>query len=388
MRRVREPDAANPLVLTSEGMIWIGIAVLMGGIGWFKSINLVFLLAYLMGVMLVLNGVLARRQARRVEARRDSAAPVYAGEPATVRVIATNTSSRPATVTVSDRAGAEPVRWVVHRLEVGASTACSAPQVFRTRGRLTAQPIHVSSAAPFGLLAYDKPCAVSGELLVLPALGVADAEGLRRWLLRHAGGDGRARKLLHRVTTDQADVRGVRPYRPGDPIRTVHWRSSARRRQLMVREYDTTPAPDLVLVVEPWLPVNPTAADHAVVEAALSLAATVVRTWSLSFGATANLLVAGDTLSRRTASSTEESVRHALTPLAIATGGHDFGTLPPEAFTRSLLRATRLVVSSRRDSPYANELATSTGHRFLALCPAESLPWYQPPAALAPEPSA
>ena len=110
---------------------------------------------------------------------------------------------------------------------------------------------------------------------MLPAVGEVDAIALRHWLLRQAGGDGRARKVLRRVTTDQADVRGVRPYRPGDPIRGIHWRSSARRGELMVREYDAAPSPELVLVLEPWLPKEPAATERANLEAALSLAATV-----------------------------------------------------------------------------------------------------------------
>ena len=47
-----------------------------------------------------------------------------------------------------------------------------------------------------------------------------------------------------------------------------HWRTTARRGELMVREYDTAPSPELVLVVEPWLPTNPTATDRERLEAA------------------------------------------------------------------------------------------------------------------------
>ncbi len=39
---------------------------------------------------------------------------------------------------------------------------------------------------------------------------------------------------------DAADVRTVRTYIPGDAARHVHWRSTARRGELMVREFDTT----------------------------------------------------------------------------------------------------------------------------------------------------
>src|SRR5439155_15517711 len=115
-------------------------------------------------------------------------------------------------------------------------------------------------------------------LVVLPAAGTAEAEGLRRWVLRQAGGEGRAHKTLRRATSDPADVRGVRPYRPGDSMRWVHWRSSARRRQLLVREYDAAPSPDLVIVVEPWASGREDPGESARLEAALSLAVTVALT--------------------------------------------------------------------------------------------------------------
>jgi uncharacterized protein (DUF58 family) len=382
VKRATDRVAANPapLVLTSEGMAWLGVAVVLGGVGWWKSITIVLLLAYLMFGLLLLNGVLARAQVRRVRVAREPAAPVYAGEDAAVRVTATNTGSRAATVSVEDRAGGEPVGWLVNRLAPGASATCRARRTFRSRGRHADAPV-VSSAFPFGLLQYDQGTGAGAELVVLPAAGVADADGLRRWLLRFAGGDGRARKVLRRVTADQADVRGVRPYRPGDPIRTIHWRSSARRRALMVREYDAAPAPDLVLVVEPWLLPAPMPAERDALEAALSLAVTVARTWGGVFGTRVVVAVAGDPESVRTATPSDEGVREALTPLAGVRGAASFAPLEAGAFDRSLARAARLLVSSRPNSPYADRLAASTGRRFVAVSPADRLPWYQPPAA-------
>ena len=72
------------------------------------------------------------------------------------------------------------------------------------------------------------------EVTVLPAVGMIDADGLRRWVHRQSGNSDRSRKVLRRVTTDQADVRGVRPYRPGDPIRT---RSTGGRRHAAVNSW-------------------------------------------------------------------------------------------------------------------------------------------------------
>jgi uncharacterized protein (DUF58 family) len=45
-------------------------------------------------------------------------------------------------------------------------------------------------------------------------------------------------------------VRAVRPYVPGDPARLVHWPTSARRGELVVREFDPPPALGIALVVD------------------------------------------------------------------------------------------------------------------------------------------
>ena len=75
-----KPARAGRLTLTSEGVAWLGAAFVLGGVGWFKSINLVLILAYLMAALLCLNGWLARRQGRRITAARTAHPPVFAGE--------------------------------------------------------------------------------------------------------------------------------------------------------------------------------------------------------------------------------------------------------------------------------------------------------------------
>jgi uncharacterized protein (DUF58 family) len=45
-------------------------------------------------------------------------------------------------------------------------------------------------------------------------------------------------------------VRGVRDYVPGDPVRRVHWPSSARRGDLVVKEVEEPGAPRLVVALD------------------------------------------------------------------------------------------------------------------------------------------
>jgi uncharacterized protein (DUF58 family) len=360
-------------------MAWLAAAVLLGVVGWIKSINLVLILAYLMATLLFFNGLLAWMQVRRVKVTRTPTPPVTAGEASSVHLTATNPARRTATVVVEKHAGDVATSWLISRLPGGASASCSTQLRFPKRGRFPSS-LRVSSGFPFGLVQYQRVITTEPPLVVLPATGTAEATGMRQWLLRRAGGDGRARKVLRRITTDQADVRGVRPYRPGDPIRGIHWRSSARCAELMVREYDAAPSPDLVLVVEPWIPANPLPDHTANLEAALSLAVTIALTWSRAYGTRVSVAVAGDPESLGTAESTDSGVRAALAPLAGVVGANRFETFARRVFDRSLLRAARVVVSSRSDSPYAAALTRSTGQPFLAVSPTDYLPWYQPPA--------
>jgi uncharacterized protein (DUF58 family) len=371
--------AAVHLRFTASGLYWLLACVLIGALVWWKSINLVLIVAYAMVALLVLNGLLAWLAVRRSTAARVPLPPIFAGEQADCAVRVTNGSARTVTVAVEDRAGDRSNTFLVYRLPGGQSMACAAARVFPNRGRF-AGPVAISSGFPFGFLECERPGDSSGEIVVLPRPGYAEPDGLRRWVLRHAGGEGWARRVLRRVTTDQAEVRGVRPYRPGDAIRDVHWRTTARRGELMVREYDVAPAPELVLVVEPWLPPGATPGDRGRLEAALSLAVTMALTWRRAFDCSVTVAVPGRAVVTATS---EEDLRAALTPLADAAGGEMPEALTGEAFHQHLTSGARVVVSSRPNTPYAAALARSTGKTFVGVCPGDPLPWYLPPGSVA-----
>ncbi len=143
-----------------------------------------------------------------------------------------------------------------------------------------------------------------------------------------------------------------------------------------VREYDAAPDPELLVVVEPWLPPNPTPADHDNLEAALSLAASVVRAWCLAAGTRVTVSVAGDVPVRRSSSPSEAAARFLLAPLADLSGT-DHST-PPDPIGPAA-RSARVVVSSRSMSPLAAALGRAVGRPFAAVSPADRPAWYQPP---------
>jgi len=146
-----------------------------------------------------------------------------------------------------------------------------------------------------------------------------------------------------------------------------------------VREYDAAPSPDLVLVVEPWLPEEASPEDRANLEAALSLAAGILQAWSSTLEIHTHLIVAGQRAPMGVCPPGEVALREAMIPLSDAVGAASFAAPDPSRFGRSLGRAARLVVSSRPNSPFVAALSRATGKAFIPLDPLQPLPWHQPP---------
>jgi uncharacterized protein (DUF58 family) len=74
-----------------------------------------------------------------------------------------------------------------------------------------------------------------------------------------------ARELEASVAAPRAgsgtDLFGVREYRPGDSLRRIHWRSSARHGELVVREYEPPGVQTLGIFCDPT-PAEPDVADQ------------------------------------------------------------------------------------------------------------------------------
>jgi uncharacterized protein (DUF58 family) len=204
---------------------------------------------------------------------------------------------------------------------------------------------------------------------------------LRKWLIRTGAGDSNARRPVNRGLPSAADVRGVRPYRAGDSPRDVHWRTTARRGSLMVREYDSTSPLDLTLVFEPYLPDDPTPTQKARLERAIELAATVFWAWCRADDTPeATLLVTGPGGGSRTGRASDGFARHALSLLAGVAGSADTGTLPADGLRSRSGRSARLFVSSRPGSPLLADLRRRTGLPFVPADPFTAAAWYTPPA--------
>ncbi|GHE87496.1 hypothetical protein GCM10017786_19070 [Amycolatopsis deserti] len=124
--------------------------------------------------------------------------------------------------------GSRP-RFVVERLPHGRVIALRYPIQPMMRGIQQVGPLRATLTDPFGLCEFDRELIAHSRLVVVPK--VVSLWGLPSGAGIGAGDDGSVRLHAGQGETDVV----VRQYRQGDDLRKVHWRSTARRDEIMVR---------------------------------------------------------------------------------------------------------------------------------------------------------
>jgi uncharacterized protein (DUF58 family) len=112
------------------------------------------------------------------------------------------------------------------------------------RGRYEVEEARATIDDPFGLARAEVDLDARGSLLVYPRLVSLDR------LFSESGAhaqDGR-RLLLRRPSG--FDLHSVREYERGESLRKVHWKTTARRGQLMVKELEDAPRDEIAVILD------------------------------------------------------------------------------------------------------------------------------------------
>ena len=164
---------------------------------------------------------------RRLDPRR-----VTAGEEVSVRIRLDNVSRRPSSVLlVEDQIPynlGQRARFALGRIEPGGTRDLSYRLRPAVRGRYQVGPLAIRLTDPFGLCEVGRTFRSRDELVVAPTiqkLPPARPVG-------HASLDMQVRRSTAHSGEDESTTR---PYRSGDDLRRVHWKTTARLGELMVR---------------------------------------------------------------------------------------------------------------------------------------------------------
>jgi uncharacterized protein (DUF58 family) len=141
------------------------------------------------------------------------------------------------------------------------------------RGVYPLNTLRVSTAYPFGLFARVREVVQKPQkIVVYPRLH--DVLRLPEPYAQAHAADTEA-VLQRRRGWDE--FAGVREQRPGESLKHVHWRASARQNQLMVKEYETLDIPGMLIVLPQQRGFECGKAPHSCYEYAIELAASLAR---------------------------------------------------------------------------------------------------------------
>lgn len=164
------------------------------------------------------------------------------------------------------------IRVSLPTLSASKRGSVAVERVIPARGRYRIGPLRARLVDPFGLAEATQVVGVEASLLVYPRIEVLHETSPTQ--TRGSGG----RTPLHRLAVAGDEFYAVRDWQDGDDLRKVHWRSTARRGSLQIRQDENPPFPRATLLIDTRLTPRP-GGDPAI-EWAVSAAASTV--WELA----------------------------------------------------------------------------------------------------------
>ncbi|GIK63623.1 MAG: hypothetical protein BroJett018_14170 [Chloroflexota bacterium] len=112
------------------------------------------------------------------------------------------------------------------------------------RGQFTLGPMTVTSGDPFGFYIFPRHIGATSSIIVYPiTVPIYDFATPTGAL---SGGQAIRRRTFE-ITPNAA---GIREYAPGDSLNRIHWKSTARRGKLLVKEFEEDPLGDVWIILD------------------------------------------------------------------------------------------------------------------------------------------
>jgi uncharacterized protein (DUF58 family) len=269
---------------TREGVVYFIVWFGLLGVGLHQQINLILLIAGLAAGPMVGSIFVSAGMLRKLRISRRVSSYVFSGDPLVIDYTLDNDRRLSAglaliltdEMTPEDRlvtgpAGLTPMAFfprVPSRSKARVRWQGVAPR----RGKYRFRTLDLSTRSPFGLLERRLAISSWATLTVYPTIGQLG----RRWQHIHREASETRRGTRHDLSAQQQEYHGLRDYRPGDSPRWIHWRTSARLGQPMVKEFEQQHEQDLAILLDPWLPRTKTTAEQReTLELAIKFVATI-----------------------------------------------------------------------------------------------------------------
>jgi uncharacterized protein (DUF58 family) len=230
------------------------------------SENLLYLLAAFALGFPPLALVISRLCFGKIEIKQSAPEAVHCGERFAVSVVITNKKRVLPAVSLQLAFIGEAIGDYLPILPARTSATLHLTRVMPRRGVHTLPPVEIVSWFPMGFVSRSRQLGDGSEIVVYPRVHRIEREALDQ--LDDTG--TRPRPTL----TAGDEFYSLREYVPGDDIRLISWRVSARLGELIVRELEPGSARSIAIVLDTRGVIDSPAADEGF-ELAVELAASI-----------------------------------------------------------------------------------------------------------------
>jgi len=220
--------------LTREGRAFLFITVGVGLAAVNTANNLLYLILGLLLSLLLVSGVLSDLALWKLQIKRKLPTRLFAGRRSVMDVALLNDKRWLSSVSVEttdelDGVETEPARFV--RVAPGETQVQSYRFETLRRGIVELGTMRVITRYPFGLIEKGYTIYLPDEVIVFPRL----LDHVATPAVRPMQGDAAP---IHQTGRGNEFAGSVRFYREGDEARDIHWKRTASRGELVVREHE------------------------------------------------------------------------------------------------------------------------------------------------------
>lgn len=220
--------------------------------------------------------------------------------------------------------------------------------VAKRRGCHRIPGVELESTDMLGISIRTRRLELESEILVYPRI-----VPLPELMIPPRSQSGRASEESALRKGEGAGFYGIREYRPGDPLRHVHWRTAARLGRLTVVEWEAEEARDALVFVDTRAALVKELGAGTTLDAAAGLAASLTHAL-LERGDTVRLVLPGTTMDRPLVTEGADRMRELLDALARMEPQEGSGPLRAlEQLAGTLVPGTRVCwVGTEMDEEY------------------------------------
>jgi uncharacterized protein (DUF58 family) len=255
-------------MVTRRGWALVGSAVGLFAAGRILGLVQLAVLAIAAALTLVAALIWVRAHTPRLAAHRELKERLQVGVQGRVDVVVQATSNS-TTLSVNDSfdGGRRAARLLLAPLHAGEEARAAYRFPTDRRGRFEVGPLRATVSDPFGLVQRTRHLLGAEQVIVYPRvrdiLPPPETGGLDL--------DREQPQVRSRIEPS-GEFHTLRDYAPGDDLRHVHWRSTARRGHLMMRQNEARRRTPVLVMLD----VRPGAYERAAFERAVEACASIV----------------------------------------------------------------------------------------------------------------